>query len=448
MAHSYPGGWYDQTLPDNQPVSQPVTDALAAKSAASAARPPRRWRKPGMKAVTITVCVLILIVASVYAFSDRSNLGRLPAASVPTAEPDNSYAEDFRQFFENYYSTSGAGSSQRSGSQMQRRAGDPDVTVELVSAAERPELSLGEIYDAGIRSIIGIKTGSAERIGYSWGSGIILTEDGYILTNQHIVEGAEIALVLLPDGRELESELVGEDIQTDLAVLKVNARGLTPVEFGDSAALHVGDRVAAIGNPLGTQFSGTLTDGIVSGFRQDVTINGRTMTLLQTNAAINEGSSGGPLYNMYGQVVGITNMKMVNFYSATPIEGMGFAIPSTVIKTVADQLIAGGKISGRPMLGLSLGAIPAEAAEHYSLPEGLYVHSVFRGGDAMEKGIRAGDIVTHIDGKAVTSTSEVLEMRNALEVGDTMVLTVWRNGEELEIPVVLRDQNQIEDKAS
>ena len=439
--------WYDQNsgvsapIPE-QPARQPFSAGEDTAAQNQAKGKPRRRRHPGMKAGTLVVCALILIVASVYAFSDRSNLREAAPEASSSADSGQDYASDFRKFFEEYYISSSS-TPQHSGSLVKRTSGDPERSVELASAAGREELTLGEIYDRGVGSITGIKSSTEGQKGYFWGSGIIMSEDGYILTNQHIIDETDHVLVVLPDGRELEGLLVGEDIPTDLAVLKIEAEGLQPAEFGDSAAMHVGDRVAAIGNPLGDDLACTLTDGIISGFRNDLYISGQYRSLLQTNAAINVGSSGSPLFNMYGQVVGVVNMKMVNPYSTTTVEGLGFAIPSTVVKSVGDQLIARGKVTGRPVIGVTLGAIPQEAAEHYQLPEGLYVHSVTAGSDAMAQGIREGDILTHVDGKPVTSTEEVLEIRNRHNVGEQLVLSIWRDGKTSEIAVTLRDQNQI-----
>ena len=434
--------WYDQSLPPALVPGQTAT---------------KRREHPVMKATSIVVCVLLLIVASVYAFSDRGD----PIRFVPDGEPRAVVTEpparnggdgdasgdaegEFRSFVDEYYS-SASGSTSLPPSALARAEGDPSVSVQLVSAEGRQELSLQELYRKNIGSLVGIKAYSAERSSsYAWGSGIVLTEDGYIVTNQHIIAEALKASVVLADGSEYPAFLIGEDTQTDIAVLKIDARGLTPAEFGDSGALAVGDRVAAIGNPLGDQLSGTMTDGIISAIDRSVQSGGRTMTLLQTNAALNEGNSGGPLINMYGQVVGITNMKMSNRYRDVTVEGLGFAIPSVTVKTVADQLIARGEVAGRPGLGITVGKIPAEAEEELGpLPEGLFIVSVSEGSDAREKGVQPGDILTHVNGQPVTETSDVLAIRDTLSIGDSMVLTLWRNGASFDVTIILRDLNKL-----
>ena len=224
-------------------------------------------------------------------------------------------------------------------------------------------------------------------------------------------------------------------------MLKIEASGLTPAVFGDSTVLEVGDRVAAIGNPLGEEFRLTLTDGIISGIERGLNYKGHSMNLLQTNTAINEGNSGGPLFNMYGQVIGITNMKMMSSYSS--IEGIGFAIPSSTVAKIVNTLVVSGTVTGRPSIGITVGAIPDNAKERYQLPDGLYISAVAEGSDAAEKGVKAGDIILKVNGVEVSTTAEISAMKDALNVGDTMRFTLWRNGEILEIDVMLVDTNDV-----
>ena len=172
-----------------------------------------------------------------------------------------------------------------------------------------------------------------------------------------------------------------------------------------------------------------------------MTIHGHSMMLLQTNTAINEGNSGGALFNRYGQVIGITNMKMMSSYSS--IEGIGFAIPSASLQRIVNSLLEHGEVLGRPAIGITVGSIPESAKERYDLPEGLYVTAVSEGSDAMEKGIREGDIILKVDGQPVTTTQEISDMKNALQVGDSMTFTIWRDGEEMEISIVLIETNEI-----
>jgi serine protease Do len=249
-------------------------------------------------------------------------------------------------------------------------------------------------------------------------------------------------VIILPDDTEYPALLVGEDAQMDLAVLKIDADGLHPAVFGDSRELSVGDSVVAIGNPLTDSLSGTMTNGIISAIDRSVSLNNHPMTLLQTNAALNEGNSGGPLFNMYGQVIGVTNLKMANPYSEVSVEGLGFAIPSLTVKAVTDQLIASG-VYVRPGIGITVGAIAAEDAEHYDLPDGLYISSVSPTSDAAAKGVLAGDILTHVNGIAVRRTDDVLAIRDAMQIGDTMTLTIYRDGETFDIEIELFDLSKL-----
>ena len=428
MEPRYPrSAWYDQTLTPPPPPP-----------------PPPRKRGQGWIIALVTVLVVAIVVSGVLGVrlvrsrwvisTARDRQSTVP----PTATPKTDYGDDFRRFFEDYYA-SAEPEEHFSGSSLERTQGDESAKLEIVSSLGRKELTLQALHRQSVNSIVGIQAYHGDDYRYFWGSGIIMSADGYVVTNEHIIDEAERAVVVLPDGREYEALLVGEDTLTDIALLKIDASGLTPAEFGDSAELSVGDPVAAIGNPLGDSLTGTMTTGIVSAIDRDIQMNGRRMSLIQTDAAINEGNSGGALLNMYGQVVGITNMKMVNHYSDIIIEGIGFAIPSATIKTVTDELITRGKVTGRPGLGITVGPIPAGAAERYGLPEGLYITAVSEGSDAKAQGIRPGDILTHVNGHAVSSTGDVLAERDSSFVGDAMTLTIWRDGRSFDVEIVLRE---------
>ena len=223
-----------------------------------------------------------------------------------------------------------------------------------VSSENLPQkegLSLQSIYDKNIPSVVSISC--TLQGGSSTGTGVILSDSGYIVTNSHVVDKAQSITVLLSDSRTLPAILIGADSVSDLAVLHVTAEDLIPAELGDSSVLRVGDAVVAIGDPLGIELRGTMTDGIVSAINRDIDISGRSMNLIQTNAALNSGNSGGPLINCYGQVIGINTMKMGDSMSSGGVEGLGFAIPSTTVRDIVNQLIEKGYVSGRPYLGIS-----------------------------------------------------------------------------------------------
>lgn len=316
-----------------------------------------------------------------------------------------------------------------------------DVTVSLQSApqgeaGETAEgLTFQEIYRRNIPSVVSITCTTAS--GTATGSGVIFSEQGYIVTNNHVISGASAISVLLTDGRELDALLIGKDSVSDLAVLQIHGDNLTAVQFGDSETLQVGDTVVAIGDPLGIKFRGTMTDGIISAINRDVEMSGRTMNLIQTNAALNSGNSGGPLINRYGQVIGINTMKIGAFADTAGVEGIGFAIPSATVKAVVENIIAYGYVPGRPTLGLQLEALSRFYQHFYRLPAGLYVSQVSDGGAAEQAGIREGDILLSIDGEAVTGTDSLNTILSSHSVGDTISVSIYRNGETFTVQLTL-----------
>ena len=304
---------------------------------------------------------------------------------------------------------------------------------------EEDALCLQDIYSSVIDSVVSISSMTSS--GTSSGTGIIMSQDGYVITNHHVITGALVISVLTNDNQEFEAALVGSDEMSDLAVLKIDARGLQAAEFGDSSKLRVGDSVVAIGDPLGVQLRGTMTNGIISAINRDLTVGDRTMTLIQTNAALNNGNSGGPLINCYGQVIGINTVKMSSYYTATAsVEGLGFAIPISVAKPIIDELIENGYVAGRPAIGISGDSLPSYYRTYYRLPEGVYVTSVNEGSDAKAKGIREGDIVTAINGEKICSIDELNTVKNQYAAGDEVTLTIYRSGTYYEVTVTLVDQ--------
>jgi len=294
--------------------------------------------------------------------------------------------------------------------------------------AAQGQLTLQQIYQQSIPSVVSISCHVPG--GTSTGTGVILTEDGYLVTNAHVVESAHEIAVLLTDGRQFDAQVVGKDGITDLAVLHIGAQDLTPAVFGDSDQVLVGDGVVAIGDPLGIKLRGTMTDGIISAISRDLEVDGRVMTLLQTNAALNSGNSGGPLINLYGQVIGINTMKIGDYVSTAGAEGLGFAIPSATVKSIVDQLISQGYVSGRPLLGISGESLSPFYQHYYLLPAGLYVTFVEAGSPADLAGILPRDILLTLDGTAVTSQEDLDRLLMDLQVGDTVTLTLYRAGKQ------------------
>ena len=298
-------------------------------------------------------------------------------------------------------------------------------------------LSLQQIYADNIASVVSISC--TFHGGSSTGTGVILSKEGYIVTNCHVVDDAVSISALLTDGRSFPATLIGADTVSDLAVLHIEAEGLYAATFGDSASLQVGDSVAAIGDPLGQSLRGTFTDGIVSAINRDVTVGGRTMTLIQTNAALNSGNSGGPLLNCYGQVVGINTLKIGNFVDAAGVEGIGFAIPSSTVKTIVDQLISQGYVSGRPTLGIKGESVSLFYQRYYLMPAGIFITELDPASDAARKGIHTDDILTAINGIPVSSMDDLNTVLYGCQVGDTVEVIIYRAGIQYRVELTLSE---------
>ena len=298
-------------------------------------------------------------------------------------------------------------------------------------------LSLQQIYADNIHSVVSISCSLPG--GSSTGTGVILSGDGYLVTNAHVVENASAVSIELTDGRSFPAALVGSDAVSDLAVLHIDADNLIAATFGDSGSLKVGDSVAAIGDPLGKSLRGTFTDGIVSAINRDVTLGGRTMTLIQTNAALNSGNSGGPLLNCFGQVVGINTLKIGNFVDSAGVEGIGFAIPSTTVKVVVDQLIRQGYVSGRPTLGIQGEGVSLFYQRYYLMPAGLFITQLDPGSDAAAKGIQTDDILISINGNHISSMEDLNYVLYGCEVGETVETIIYRAGKQYRVSLTLSE---------
>jgi len=296
-------------------------------------------------------------------------------------------------------------------------------------------LSLQAIYDQNIPSVVSISC--TLQGGNSTGTGVILSETGYIVTNSHVIDSAVSIDVLLSDGRTLPAVLVGADPISDLAVLNITANDLIPAELGDSSMLRVGDTVVAIGDPLGIELRGTMTDGIISAINRDIDIGGRSMNLIQTNAALNSGNSGGPLINCYGQVIGINTMKIGDTMSSAGVEGLGFAIPSTTVRDIVNQLIEKGYVSGRPYLGISGEGISEFYQFYYRLPKGLYITEVDPESNAETVGIQPGDILISIDNVNITSSHVLETALYACVPGDTVKAIIYRAGKQYSVTLTV-----------
>ncbi len=311
-------------------------------------------------------------------------------------------------------------------------------------------LTAAEVYAANVNSTVSINASGTTTGGYwggqqavaSAGSGFVLSHDGYVLTNYHVVEGMDSVKVTLYDKRELPATLIGYDESNDIAVLKVEGENLTPVVLGDSDNLNVGDGVVAIGNPLG-ELSFTLTAGYISAKDRVITMSGgATMTLLQTDCPINSGNSGGALFNMYGEVIGITNAKYSNNGSSSEasIDNIGFAIPMNRVKEIVFSIIERGLVT-KPYVGISVQNVTDQMLS-WGVPNGAWVVTVENGSPAAKGGLRVDDIITHLNGESVDGNSALVAMVSNCTPGQSVVFTVYRGGRTVEITVVVGEKIQ------
>lgn len=316
-----------------------------------------------------------------------------------------------------------------------------------LAKATGSELSVQEIIAKNENSVVAISTESVSTD--SWlrqyvtkgaGSGVVYSEDGYIITNNHVIDGANSIKVTLYDGTQCDASLVATDEQTDIAVIKIDKQGLTPVTIGTMENLCVGDLAVAIGNPLGT-LSGTATEGIISALEREITLEGKSMTLIQTSASINPGNSGGGLFDQYGNLIGIVVAKS----SGSDVEGLGFAIPCDKVAAVAKSLIENGYVEGRPAAGITIVDLTsAQKAMQYGVSiTGVYIQEV-TGENAKKAGLKAGDLVYYIDDVKITDSSVLLKEIQSHRIGDVVEFTIVRENNMKKIKVELEDAQKFQ----
>ena len=356
---------------------------------------PRRTHTPRW-ALSVTVTLLCLALAAIVALGGL--VWRL-AAGVPAVQPD--------------------------------AGGEKPVTMQLDDLPETADggLTTAEIAQRVAPSVVSVHIYEQDSLApSSMGSGVVLTQDGYIITNAHVVEGASGINVLFADGTEMDARIIGVDEKTDLAVIKVAGEGLVPAEFGDSGALAVGERAVAIGNAAG-QFDGTVTQGVISGLDREVTVTvgGRdvTMSLIQTDAAINPGNSGGALVNRFGQVVGINSARMNSAF----FEGICFAIPTRTAQPVVENLIAYGYVRDRGVLGVTVIALTGVNGPPNGLPaQGLYISEIAANSDLVRSDVTVGDIILEADGQVMETAADLSAVVQSHKLGETVHLKVQKYG--------------------
>lgn len=325
----------------------------------------------------------------------------------------------------------------------------PTSAVSLANVDGKTVLTGEEVYAANLESVVGINGNVTTNV---WGqtvknpvsgSGFVISADGYILTNYHVIDGVSDITVTFSDGTSYDATLVGGEEENDIAVLKIDATGLRPVVLGNSDALQVGEPVYAIGNPLG-ELTFTFTGGFVSAKDRSITMSdGTIMNMIQTDAAINSGNSGGPLFDQYGQVVGIVSAKYSGSSSSeATIEGIGFAIPINDVTDMVTSIIENGYVTGKPNVGILMNDVSSEAVQRYGVPAGAYIEAVLEGSCADKAGLQEGDIITAVGDSAVTSSTQLSSAVKNYRAGDQVTFTVYREGQNVTITLTLDEDNQ------
>lgn len=408
---------------------------------------PEKKKKSGMSALLVLIAVAAaLVVGLVAVFAmDYAYIGIKDGALQIVVGPEASERANMQ---------SGATDREPGGEVDPFLGLNPAPETEIKPPVEGEELTIGQIAEYCSPSVVGIVTqvmSNFTEAGEGSGSGIIMSADGYIVTNAHVVENARSISVLLADGTTHEASVVGRDTDSDIAVIKIDAKDLPVATFADSSTVRVGDPVVAIGNPYGMELFGTVTNGIISAVNREITVDEQTFILLQTNADINHGNSGGPLFNMYGQVIGINSLKLSDAYA----DGLGFAIPTAVFKPIVDELIQYGYIAGKPGIGVEGQLLTDIYTDYYGIPAGFMI-SAFRAMEPMQAGLRKGDIITEFAGESFSTMAELNKLKDKYKAGDEVELTVYRDdnfydskrGEYLKIKITLCDEQKIENNAN
>jgi len=418
-----------------------------ASQAAQQSRPKRTRMIIGLTALFLSVTIILTAVTAivVYQLANRQNPAAtttVPSTSATMTNPSSGQPgtqPTTRPTSPTTQTPAQTQPTQTTGFNTDKHFNIADAATK--TSGDKKALSIMQIAKQAKPAVVAISTEAriSNQFGQTGivdaaGSGFIITANGYIVTNYHVVEGAQTISVALDDGQIFKATIVGSDPRNDLSVLKIDGNNLPTVTLGKSADLEVGELAVAIGNPLG-ELSGTVTAGIISALDREVTIEGVTMRLLQTDAAINSGNSGGALINSFGEVIGINNAKN----AGDGVEGLGFAIPVDTAKPIIESLIRYGYVQGRPKIGIGTRDITKQMAEYYKMPVGIYVSSVEANSAAAIAGIKVGDVITKADGKETLTTEALNEAKTFHKVGDSMSITLVRDGQEMTVQLVLKE---------
>ena len=324
------------------------------------------------------------------------------------------------------------------------------VTVSVKQVDGQTKMEPAEVYASTVNSVVSINTTATAGTNIfgqtvetaSAGSGFIISSDGYIVTNYHVVKGATSVKVTLYSGDTYDATVIGGDSDYDVAVIKINASGLPAVTLGNSADVNVGDTVLAIGNPLG-ELTFSMSQGIVSCCDRAINVDGTPFNMIQVDASINPGNSGGPLVNLYGEVVGIVSAKYSS-YSNTTVEGLGFAIPISDVQAIITDIIENGQVTGKAYMAIKAGTMTEQMAAQYNIDitEGVFVYSTESGGAGEKAGLQLGDVITKLNDTAITSMTDLTMAKKSYKAGDTVTLTVYRSGEYITLDLTFDQQPQ------
>ncbi len=403
-----------------------------------------------------------------YHYTNRDDLPRDDYTPVPRPQPEAAPSREKKSFFRRTWvrvtalvlacAVAGGVAGYGGAALVKANSGDraviqesdrKPVSVQVKTVNGQTKMEPNEVYASTVNSTVSINCSSTSTNVFgqttqsaSSGSGFIITSDGYIVTNHHVISGASSIKVTLYNGDSYDATLIGSDSDYEVAVLKIDAEGLQPVTLGNSADVNVGDSVLAIGNPLG-ELTFSMSEGIVSSCNRAINVNGTPFNMIQVDCSINPGNSGGPLMNLYGEVVGIVSAKYTQ-YSTTTVEGVGFAIPIDDVKSVITDIMENGAVTDKAYMAVTAGTMTAQMAAQYSIDitQGVFIYSVTAGGAGDKAGLRLGDVITKMGDTTLTSRQDMSAAMKSYRAGDTVTLTVYRSGQYITMDLTFDAQPQ------